>query len=406
MFSVNAQHGEIVDTLTVKGALDNKLQQALKNYKFNEALIIADSIEHYSITKKDTLFLAYAYDIKSTIYSYSGNAEKGKLYVRKMKDIYEQKKIYSSVIGSYSMWASLLRKEGKADSSLYVLNKAQKYLSDSILVDNITFFYNQKALSHYTQGRVDSSLFYSFKRLDYLKKENDPYKVHFVYKELSNTFHSLKDYENALTYIDKSIETIGENNELKMSKANALIAKGNINLHLNEFIKARENLNEALSLLDSSGRADQKARINILKSQILIKENKLTESLELLNQIDYNSSRLSNQTLFDLFNSQATIEQLNKNWSSISQLFKKLDPLNDKISDFNRKQSYYELKTNYYGHVGDYENGYEAQKKYIETSNKIKNRQQTYIVYDLENKYQLSKKDEEIALILSPTQPF
>ena len=397
MFSVTAQHKEVIDSLSQKNILDNKLQQALQKYDFDKALTIIDSIEQYGIKTKDSLFIAYAYDAKVTIYQFQHTITKAKPYIIKNIAIYKHYNYSSNIIESYAILASLVRQEGKLDSSFYYLNKATKYITDTTLTRSIKYLYNQKSLSFANTKHVDSSLYYTFKRIALIKNDN-PYELSNAYMELALTFSKFYDYPKALQYINKAIVVLEKSKtKLSITTCRALIMKCNILLHLKQYDDIEEVANKTLEILNQKKFPEFETQLNISLSKLYWNTNQPEKAATYLSDKHIQDKKISSSTLFDFYLTQLEQKLFNKDLNSSIKLVTKLNTLISKTSSLNKKQQFYKLSSNYWAKIKDFKKGYNAQREYLKIVEQINNRQQTYIIYDLENKYQLTKKDEEIA---------
>jgi two-component system, NarL family, sensor kinase len=397
LFSANAQHKQVIDSLSQKDILDNKLQKALQKYNFDKALTIIDSIEQYGIKTKDSLFMAYAYDAKVTIYQFQHSISKAKPYIKKNIAIYKHYNYSSNIIESYAILASLIRQEGKLDSSFYYLNKATKYITDTTLTRSIKYLYNQKSLSFANTKHVDSSLYYTFKRIALIKNDN-PYELSNAYMELALTFSKFYDYLKALLYINKAIAVLEKSKtKLSITTCRALIMKCNILLHLKQYDDIEEVANKTLKILNQKKIPEFETQLNISLSKLYWNTNQPEKAATYLSDKHIQDKKISSSTLFDFYLTQLEQKLFIKDLNSSIKLVTKLNTLISKTSSLNKKQQFYKLSSNYWAKIKDFKKGYNAQREYLKIVEQINNRQQTYIIYDLENKYQLTKKDEEIA---------
>lgn len=374
------------------------MQKALQSYNFDKALIIADSIEQYGIKTKDSLFMAYAYDAKVTIYQFKHTIAKAKPYIKKNITIYKKYKYNSNLIESYAILASLLRQEGKLDSCFYFLNKASRQVSDTTLTRSLKYLYNQKSLSFASTERIDSSLYYTFKRVALIKDDN-PYELSNAYMEFALTFSKFYDHPKALQYISKAVNILEKNkNELSITTCRALIMKCNILLHLKQYDEIELYADKVLEILKQRKFPEFETQLNISLSKLYWNTNQPEKAAKFLSDTLIENKKISSSTLFDFHLTQLDQKLNKKNWKAVGELIEKLNTLVSKTSSLNKKQQFYKLSSIYWAEIRNFEKSHDAQSQYLNIIEQINSRQQTYIVYDLEKKYQLSKKDEEIAL--------
>ncbi|WP_108805545.1 MULTISPECIES: sensor histidine kinase [unclassified Aquimarina] len=395
--SVAQQHVNDIDTLTVKNHLDYKLNRALNIPDYKKALNIIDSMEVYGLQNNDLLFTAYAYSAKTSIYRFNQDITNAKIYVRKSIKIYEKYNYHNGLVSLNSHLANILRAEGKLDSCFYVLNSISKrYISDSISKRNLRYYYNEKDISHSMAGRIDSSLHYTLKKIALIEKDNH-YDLGISYTIMAKNFYLVKDFSKALVYINKSLDHFSEESKKpETAISRAYILKSKILLDLNRYEKVESTLDIVTDLIKKKNSIDYGLKIQTLRSKLYWK----TKQFHKLPSFDIDSNdykKVSSHTFFNFYLTNLEQNISKKKWTESKILITRLNALLPSISDLSYKQSFYKLSSLYWEGIKDFEKSYSTQNQYLKIKETINTRQQTYIAYDLDQKYQLAKKNEEIA---------
>ncbi|WP_298319575.1 sensor histidine kinase [uncultured Aquimarina sp.] len=394
--SIAQQHMSDVDTSTVKARLEYKLNKALNIADYKKAFNIIDSMEVYGLQNNDLLFTAYAYSAKTSIYRFNQDITNAKTYVQKSIKIYEKYNYHNGLLSLNSHLANILRAEGKLDSCFYVLNSISKrYISDSISKRNLRYFYNEKDISHSMAGRIDSSLHYTLKKIALIKKDNH-YDLGISYTIMAKNFYLVTDLSKALTYINKSLDHFfKEEDKPETAICRAYILKSKILLDLNRYEEVESTLNIVTDLIKKKNFIDYSLKIQTLRSKLYWKTKQIQKLPSFsIDSNDYN--KISNHTFFSFYLTNLEQNISKKNWKESKTLITKLNTLLPSISDLNYKLSFYQLSSTYWAGIRNYEKSYQTQNQYLKIKETINTRQQTYVAYDLDQKYQLAKKNEEI----------
>ncbi|MDY8137621.1 sensor histidine kinase [Aquimarina sp. 2201CG5-10] len=395
--TISAQHIKTQDISTQKKKLEYQLNTFLNQSDYEKALEIADSMKLYGTQNNDNLFIAHSYDIKSTIYMFKQDIINSKINLKKGIQIFEKYNHYSNLIELNAALAYMLREEGKLDSCLYILNKTQKkYVSDTVTKQSLQYFYSAKEVSHFISGRIDSSLYYIFKRIEVIEKDNS-YRLGTAYLTLAKNFYKVDDLSKALTYINKSLDHLHtEQSKPDIATCKAYIIKGNILLKLKQYKDVEAIVKKASKLLKNRKMPDYTLQIKTLLLKLYQKTNQIDKRPKLIG-LDLEDNKITSNSLFNFHLTNLEYSLSEKKLSETLDLIKKLEELIKKVSDLNLKQSFYQLSSIYWAEIKSFKKSYEAQSQYLRIKEKINTRQQTYRAYDLDQKYQLAKKNEEIA---------
>ncbi|MFC0604630.1 sensor histidine kinase [Winogradskyella pulchriflava] len=375
-------------------SLSENLQNALNQLDFNKALLIADSIEHYGRLHDDILFVSYGYSAKTEIYKFKEDIPNAKRYLKKIIPIFKKLRMYSRWTEQQSAYASLLRKEGKLDSSFLVLNQLQPFISDTLEKRSLKYFYNIKETSFLSSGQIDSTIHYIYKRIDLIDDDNN-YELGNAYLQLSAVFYKVSDYSKALLYIDKAIEqTLGNEDKFRILASKNHIAKSNILIGLKKFTEAETEAEKALKLLKGKNSVEFFTKARLALAGIYWKTQRKTQSKDIINAIDFEG--LSNQTQYDVLLMSLKQYGHENNWKKANPIIAKLDNLTPEISSLNSKSTFYKLSADIWSAQNESKKSIAAQNEFQNLNSQINTMQRTYMVYDLEKKYQVEKKDNEI----------
>ncbi|RKN01186.1 sensor histidine kinase [Aquimarina sp. AD10] len=394
--TISAQHNNDIDTSSVKKRLTYQLHESLNQTNFENALKITDSLVEYGIQNNDSLFIGYAYSAKATIYRFKQDLSTAKMHLKKSIKIYKKYRRYSHLVELNTQLANTLRAEGKLDSCFYVLNtKTQQYISDSTSKSSLRYFYNAKEVAYSNIGRIDSAVYYIFKRIA-IVDTNDYYRLGTPHSTLARNFYKVNDLQKALIHTDKALDYFAKTSyNVDRTICQTYILKASILLKLKRYKEVASYISKTQGLLKKKDVPRYRIQIEILSAK-LYWETKQFEKIPSLNTNQIENEEIPNHTLFDLYLTKLTQDITFKNWKEADIHLKKLNILIATISDLHLKQSFYKLSSIYWVETRDFKKGYEAQHKYLETKEKITTQQQTYMAYDLDQKYQVTKKNKEI----------
>ncbi|MEZ4792969.1 MAG: sensor histidine kinase [Gelidibacter sp.] len=379
-----------------KRQLNQRLQNALNQLEFDKALLIADSIEKYGMAKDDLLFTTFGYSAKSEIYSFRGNVPKAKEYLKKSLPIFKKLNMYSRWTDQQSAYANLLRKEGKLDSSFIVLNTIHPFVSDTLEKRSLTYFYNIKEASFLMSGQIDSTIHYIYKRIDLIENGNN-YEIGNAYLQLAAVFYKVSDNDKALSYINKALDQIkGSEDNYRILACKNYIAKANILISLNRHEEAEIAAKNALGLLNEKSAIDYEIQAKLSLAKIYWETNRKDQAKKVFNVLDHEQKGISNQTLYDVLLMKLKQAADEKDWNHTNAIIARLTALYPEISNLSSKKEFFRLLADVWKDQNELQKSIEAQHEFQELNEQINTLQRTYMVYDLEKKYQVEKKDKEI----------
>lgn len=389
-----AQHEANANASTVQDRLNNKLQEALSRSDFDKALILADSIETFGRKERDTAFLVYAFQIRSEIYKFKSDLPRAKRNLRKMIEIHNSLKDSARMIRSNSAMSSLYRVQGKLDSSILELNNVRHLVDGNSDSTAVQYYYNQRSSVLETMGQLDSAIFYVFKRID-ITSEQNYYGKAIAFLQLASLFYKVQDYDKSLDYVNKSIVEIHlSKTPLPSTRLKANVAKSELLLLLDRNAAAKKAAKETLELIKIDEHLDYKAKLEIILSQI-----KFNEGVNNLISEEYiKDKKISKETLLRYYTLLIMQAERLKDFKLAEDAINKSDPLSDNVGNLISKRHYFNEVSKYWKNRGEYHRSLMAQSRFLEIDSQINDHTQNYITYELENKYQLQKKEIQLKL--------
>lgn len=392
-----AQHNYQVYDSGEKERLENKLKTALESYDFNLSIKIIDSMELYALKAKDTAFLGYAYEAKAQMYRFKNKIKLSTQYSVKAANVALKLKDYQKYIATTSMISGNYLIEGQTDSAFFYAELIKPYLTDTTRISVKHIYYNLKSELHENTARMDSAIFYALKNIE-TKDELNISHIPGSYRKLGDLFHSVKDYEKSLHYLNKGIaSTKTHKEELKVTRYRLLMSKCNSLYKLGRLSECKLLLKDAIALAElvKSENYVVKAKLFLSKVNFDLVEKK-TEQLVLSDTL-IEGKKIRKATLFGFYFTKFNQYVGLNNFNKAKEIALKLETLFPSVSSLNTQLSYYEAMRQFWESQGDYKKSLEAQTKYLNINEKINKRVKLYNTYELENKYQLSKKEAEIA---------
>lgn len=392
-----AQHNNVTDTITKKQRLHSKLLKAAYKRDFKTALNFSDSLVNLGKKNKDDLLIAFGLQNKAEVYRFNKEPDSARHCYNVMLPIFKTHKHHSTLVSVYASLASIAREKGELDSSKYYLQIAKQYVSDSTKKKSMFYYYNQKSILNENKARLDSSIYYVFKRIAITDSANH-YALNNAYSRLAELFYNVADTTKSLLYIHKSLNEISKSKRpLEISELKTLMIKLKVLLKQ----KRRE---EAILLTDKIiQKASKKERSDfIVGAKTLISKSNFNNATIKTDRLVLHDSIIKGKKLSPSVFTRFYLTQLNqnlklKNYAKAQQILKILDTDVFNVQGIEIKKEYYNLSSKYYDEVGNYKKSLEANKNYQNVVNEINNRQKVYDVYALEAKYNITKKDKELA---------
>ena len=188
------------------------------------------------------------------------------------------------------------------------------------------------------------------------KPGKEEFILHLLEADLGASSLQLKDYNVALSYLQKALKNpYFSNRDLGAISGNMGVAY----MSINNFGKADFYLSKAISIFD-----------------------KLT----------VNSDKLA------YLNSKAELIERKKQWNQLPVVINDISTLVDDVKEYYIVYDSYKLLSDYYEKSGDYKKSNKYLKKWITANDSINNRELVTKMKEFEFKYETEKKEQQIAL--------
>lgn len=334
--------------------------------------------------------------------------------------------------------------------SLFTICHAQQYAVDSLLKSIETTKTDSDKAQLYQElssicnknGNYPDADQYAKKALDIYSKNNELRKVALVKEELGNIYVEINDFSTALKYYLEAFDYYEKTNEFNdIVRSSREIAS--LYFNMDQFDKAFDYLFKAKRIHEkqqskeedvtnnqfmlgiaygSTGKLDSALYyFNLCKAYYQKTENTI-QLAGLYNNIGaIYSKQDSNQLALEQYNNALTLFREVKNdrgigvsLGNIAFIQQKENNLEDAITNYNVAISIFDslgaihyLSTNYsnlsalYQEKGDFKNALLYNQKFMDLEDSIKNGEVLQSIADLEKKYAIKKKDQELQLIES-----
>ena len=298
---------------------------------------------------------------------------------------------------NYNLAASIL-KLSKPDTALILAKQALEI--GTKLNDDLT---NSEALGNIAecfsyQSLLDSAVTYYVKAVKLSEKLNNTKKMASYYNGMGIVFYQLGDYEKSISYLKKAAD-------IKYKEGDMLYYT-TINCNISAILQRRGKFNEAIALLlDSEKKLKNFDKVEILanlyntlgsayqlgKKNLDSAEYYYAKNIALISKPEHEAFRLAAY----LNIGQLYIESKQYDRAEFN-LMKALD-LSISLSRKNERIHAYENLSNLYEAKQDYKNALYYKNLQTTLRDSIFNVDREKLIQDLENKYQLEKKDLQIS---------
>ncbi|MEL6863244.1 MAG: response regulator [Bacteroidota bacterium] len=257
------------------------------------------------------------------------------------------------------------------------------------------------AYAHKNQGHLAKASDAFFKALEICETKGTISIKGDIFKALAELYRFQDDLEKAMTYIQQAIELHLELDNKKGHK-DALNELANIYADLDQKEEAFKTYHQILSPFfashvshyDSSKIYNNLGRLHRIAGDYDQAKFYLDRAISIKQYRKYapSSLALSLNELMTLYKDQGQFQEAKV---CANQLL----PLVDSIDNiYHRRNIYYQYNQIQAG-LGDYKGAYQTQAKYLQLQDSIHRKDERLIASDLESKYQLKTKEQEIALL-------
>lgn len=258
--------------------------------------------------------------------------------------------------------------------------------------------YNLLALNEEHRGNYDKAIQYYFKALRILDKGSDKENIANVYFNIGNSYNLQRDFDQAVKYLNKGLELYREIQDVN-GLFYSLNTLGLMFRELDNPEKAIECHKQALEHAKSLGdeRMIAGASLN-LAGDLDPKENfelviqSFNEALNAFDKLeDKKGSAISLNNLGGAYVENEMYDE------GIAFLLKSIESA--RIIDFKDLISYnYEMINRAYADKGDYQKAYGYALLFNGLNDSLLNESKVQIIAELETKYQVEKKEQELLL--------
>jgi len=296
---------------------------------------------------------------------------------------------------AYVHLATIKKSEFQYDSSKYYNHLAVTI--DSITQDSssLPFSCLDLATLYYETGDSETALEYMFFGESYLRPGVDDFKKASFFDRFSNIFYSMGNLSKAMSYANDNL--------IQCEKSNLTIGKAIAYSNLADIETAYENYEKAIELYEKADSINQKSKKKLLEGIILLgklKAQLLSESsiddkdLLRLNKVKASIEDKRLQLQLDLL--EFAVKSQDFDTRAFENKYTQLENEIESNQSLLHRRFLEHIGIMYYENNNNWAKAYELQVKLNKTKNLISNKNQEYIVHDLEAQYQKELKDKEI----------
>jgi tetratricopeptide (TPR) repeat protein len=367
---------------------------------YHKSLDIAKKNEHLNLAGK-------CYNYIAIVYLYQSDYDKAISLLKKSMEMKKQAGDVGGMANVHNNLGVIYKNRGNYKKALESFQKVIELrsglvrdLSDTVKKENniqkIAHAFNNRGNVYFHFGNYSESAKAFKKAMDYYEKIDFPNGISSCYNNLGNVFEEQKNYSKALEYYNKAL-TINKNNNDLRSLGICYNNIGEIRLKKNDLNKAAEYFNKSLYY---RRKIDNKRGISAVYSNL---------AMLYMKQADYNKAlNFLNQALkldSEIGNKKGTAEDL----TYIARIYLKKNKINDAIDFAERgntladsinahlqEKSASKILATAWEQKGDYRKALEYTRKFEDIEDYLFNKEKNEQIEELETRYQLEKKQEEI----------
>ncbi len=307
--------------------------------------------------------IAALYNLLGKFYMRSGDFQEGIMFFDSAVTFAQQYNDSTNLAKAYNGLGTLYTKIGNFDKALQNYQQSLVILEKLGDKSGLASIYNNIGLIQKKQKNFDKAIEYFTNALEISKEEKDSLQIAGCYINLATVYNTTKEYEkakkNLLTAL-KILET--QNNPYFM--IHCLNILGDVYKVTDSLDKALEIYQEVISLNKRLRIKDVEASTHLDIAEINLK---LADSLK-QSSFYYKAIRIADTGL------QTAL----------------------KIDAYPLQKRAYDLLMKAYQGIGDYKMAFEYSQKYIETNEILFDNEKTKAIQEMEAKYELDKKQQEI----------
>lgn len=287
----------------------------------------------------------------------------------------------------------------------YYKNVTRFAVKDYISCKNSAYAYYNISFCYYSMGKQNLAIENNLKALKYYNEMNDIVGIGYVYTSFSIIYSATNDYTKAI-----------ENNDTAIAYFKKAKDTSNVYISLFNKILIYEDTNskKLYPLIDSTYNSFKNSAIkdDVLKISIysyyasgLLKQNKVVEAKKILDEIkpividlDSPSSSREYDTSFAEYEIKKNVENINE------EVIKKAIPALIENQNYQAVINFYDALKNIAIHKKDFKNALLYNDEIIKANDSVASNEMKNKVVELDAKYEVEKKENQIALQMKTIQ--
>ncbi len=386
-FSKEKNHKDFVEALFLKGKV------TMHQYRIDESLIWYDSSANFAKNHNLNYHYLCALNAQADILNYQNQndlaIEKSmKVLEVKNQDPTEYSEAYQSLATSYLA-------KGIIDSTdKYTI---LTYQNDTLnnLTDRIAYSTTRIGEMYARRGENEKAIISYMKALDLIPQEKETRKNR-TYLNLADAFFDIQNLEKSEQYLKLSLQ-LSEASNLKSSISNAVYRLGNIEETRGNHLKAIEYYNRTLPHYTNTKNEKMKAQVYLGLAKSYLELDEIKEARNVLNEIqagiedsDNDQLKLKYYVVQSLFFSKIGKKQ------ETLQMLAKAEKMANESKNLFLHRDIYRIYADFYLKNGNANLAFSNLENYHHLNDSIYQLQQSYIVHDLDAKYQKVEQNLQI----------
>jgi tetratricopeptide (TPR) repeat protein len=299
---------------------------------------------------------------------------------------------------------------GQKDSAEYYLDQYLNFVLEKNNTKAIGYAYSYKGQMSYYDNNFEKAIQFYKKALDIAEKNNYERLKISILANIGSILTAEGRQLEALNYFKN---TLIKCNELKDTPCiiNSNSNIGNVYLHLNEFSKAREMLNQSLlyisayekntslSKIRSQENYNNKLIVQLNFLDLYLKEEKYDTALQFAIRLSKSDHHVTDTVLIArLYKKIASANLGLENYQAAILNTLKVDTLltNRKKKSLDHFKEIYNIQSEAFARLGQFEKAYESHILFKNASDSFLSNEKIKVIDGIRTKYETEKKDEQI----------
>jgi two-component system NarL family sensor kinase len=339
-------------------------------------------------TAKVYLYYAYGNLVENE------NLDSALFFYNKAKTLAEKLNFLKGQFKYAANYSAVMNMQGKLDES-YAINKWALDFALRHNLPDVPKAYTNLGNSLQLKGHYDSASIYYLKAIEGFEKSGETQYLNILYQSMGVLFESLKQYDMAHRYHDKSIALSARIKD-SLTLSSELVNKAIAYTMEKKMDEALPLLQQAIAIMQLNGYTAQEASALINLGNLYRKKKQYPQASEAFKRSVALSEKLDYAMAATALSGLAVVYDDMGDYATANRYMEEALPLLEKEASFDELVYAYRSAALIKSHLKDYKAAYPLLEKYVTLNDSLTNINISKGAAELERKYETAKKDKAL----------